>query len=153
VSLPEPGDHARFSGTWALNRERDRSAELHPTWHISGAAAPAKETRPAPIAVTITVPASVPSGGRLPITVAVERPSAPRQLAGVRLLLEFVPDDGRPVRWRVATTNRSGAADLDLVAIDPPGSYTVWAYATDGSETGSGKATYEVTRTRVGDGG
>ena len=141
VALPALGQRATFYGTWVINKNLHGRAELHPVWRIavpnaaqrqvSGAAA-GSQARPGRLALTVAVPASVAVGAPFAVQARCEliMPGKTIHASQVHLFIEIVNSSGLSVRWKAGSTNTLGHADLKLVALDAPGSFTVHIYAS-----------------------
>ena len=120
VFIPEVGQHATFHGTLVTDRGKDNWVEIHPTWLITT------------LDVDIDVPSSVPVGDELGVSVTVhstlQRTSSPVSQAS--LFLEMVSEEGETVRWEAIQTNTEGVASLSISALESPGDYVLWVYAS-----------------------
>lgn len=135
VALPSLGQHATFYGTWVINKNLHGRAELHPVWRI---VVPNAAQRLAPagpagrLALTMAVPASVPVGAPFTVRVRCEliMPGKTTPASQVHLFLEMINSRGLGVQWKAGSTNSLGDADLSLVALDAPGTFSVHIYAS-----------------------
>lgn len=173
VTIPLVGEHATFHGAWVLDRNADRRAEIHPAWLIvddadttaqpTPAPAPEGSTPPLPdtsaevqpggasggtLALLVDMPRSVPVGGHMTVAISTrsgkgdDAPAAPE----VQLFLEIVSDDGDAVRWKALSSNTLGIAATHLVALQPPGDYTLTVFAQKGAQTASANVPFRVRR-------
>lgn len=141
VALPALGQHATFYGAWVINKNLHGRAELHPVWRIvvpnapqgSAPGGPAgSHARPGRLVLTVAVPASVAVGAPFTVQVRCEliMPGKTIHASQVHLFMEIINSRGLGVRWKAGSTNSLGHADLRLVALDAPGSFTVHIYAS-----------------------
>ncbi|HEX9358423.1 MAG TPA: hypothetical protein VF933_31995 [Streptosporangiaceae bacterium] len=141
VALPALGQRATFYGTWVINKNLHGRAELHPVWRIvvpnaapgSAPGGPAgSHAGPGRLVLTVAAPASVAVGA--PFTLQVRcrliMPGKTIHASQVHLFMEIINSRGLGVRWKAGSTNSLGRADLRLVALDAPGSFTVHIYAS-----------------------
>ncbi len=136
VALPALGQHATFYGAWVINKNLHGRAELHPVWRITVPHAfpggPAARPPPGRLALTLTAPASAAVGAPFTIHVRCQLITAgkTRPASQVHLFMEIINSRGVGVRWKAASTNSLGHADLSLLALDAPGRFTVHIYAS-----------------------
>jgi hypothetical protein len=141
VALPTLGQHATFYGAWVINKNLHGRAELHPVWRIVVPHAPpgsapggltGSHARPGRLVLTVAVPASVAVGAPFTVHARCEliMPGKTINVSQVHLFMEIINSHGLDVRWKAGSTNSLGHADLRLVALDAPGSFTVHIYAS-----------------------
>jgi hypothetical protein len=141
VRIPQSGQHVTFHGAWVVDRNKRNLAAMHPVWKIqvssdSTSPSPPLEASPSKPAgqrllVRMKAPRSVPVGGAMDIPIRVQAldRGARRPVPEASLFLEVTAEDGRGVQWKAAFTNTLGFARVTLVALQHPGSFTLWLYA------------------------
>jgi hypothetical protein len=139
IRIPKAGQRATFHGAWVLDRNKRNLAAMHPAWMIQDptggpgpSSAEGSSNRPASqrLLVHIKAPRSVPVGGPMDVFVqveAVER-GARRPVPEASLFFEVTAEDAGGVQWKAAFTNTLGRAHVTLVALENPGSFTLWLY-------------------------
>jgi hypothetical protein len=148
VYIPGAGEHATFYGALVQNKMRENAVELHPAWQITTAQVISALVSRSTLDVAIDTPDSVPVGDALPIKITVLSVAGgvARPATGVRLFVEIVSSKGNAVRWDTTSTNQLGLANVNLIALEGPGNYTIWVYAVDGRESGVAQTPLKVSR-------
>jgi hypothetical protein len=158
VSLPLLGQHATLYGSWVINKNLHGLVEMHPAWRIivtpvSGNGAvtggpPGTHRSPGLLRLAVGMPASVPVGSPVTITLhcSVVLPRTIVNASEVHLFVEIINGAGKGVRWKAGSTNTLGEAEIRLVALDAPGTFTVHIYASKSGRFGNTQTRLAVRR-------
>ncbi|HET8586315.1 MAG TPA: hypothetical protein VFM74_00420, partial [Candidatus Limnocylindria bacterium] len=150
LALPSVDERATFFGSWVLNRRAAvrGTLELKPTWgvtsaHIAGPVAPR-----AVLSIAGHLPKEVPVGDLVQLTASVTMPgaSAAKPVSQATVFVELRAPNGTTQRWEATSSNSMGRATISFAAIEVPGRYTVWLYASKGHDVGSATLPIEIVR-------
>jgi hypothetical protein len=150
VGLPSVDQHATFFGSWVVNRRAAvrGTLELRPTWGITSAriAGPV-DPRPR-LAVSGRLPRAVPVGSLVQLSASVTAggPAPARPVSQATVFVELRAANGQTQRWEATRSNSLGHATISFAAIEVPGTYTVWLYASKGRDIGTAQLPVEIIR-------
>jgi hypothetical protein len=89
----------------------------------------------------------VPIGDELPLAITVRQTKRHTvRVSGAELWIEVIAPNGRTVRWIADMTNSFGVAQINLAALETPGTYTLHVYAAKGHVSGEKFAAFNVKR-------
>jgi hypothetical protein len=163
ANVPIPPVDSRITawGTWVLDKA-SKTTQLLPAYHVRVDQLHAGSTLrtgqslekhgPAPkrqLQLSMTAPKQVPVGGRIDVVIRARwlQERLLRPASQIRLFTEMTTKDNVGVRWKAAMTHTDGMAELHLVAIQVPATYTLTIYAAPSHEAVTATAVIEVTKT------